>query len=122
MRILIESTEALTTLDGVRCRLWQGTTEDNTPCDVFVLRVASADPWAQEALARELTEPPRPREATLGDLATARLCERLALLEPVVEAARRAVNGQGVIKAAEWEALCRAVARLDGPAPGSTTV
>jgi hypothetical protein len=40
MRIMIESTDALTTIDGVPVRLWEGTTEDGIPCKVFVHRIA----------------------------------------------------------------------------------
>ena len=68
MNLLIESTGVITTLDGVPCRLWKGTLEDGTPCDVYVLRVGSADPHAQEQLARALAEMPPPREAALPDI------------------------------------------------------
>jgi len=66
MQILITATEQTTTLDGIPCRLWHGVTEGGHPCDVFVLRVGSADVHAQEELVRALREMPPPREVPLG--------------------------------------------------------
>ena len=43
MRITIESTEHLTTIDGVEVRLWEGVTEDGVRCKVFVHRLAVHD-------------------------------------------------------------------------------
>ncbi len=40
MRMTIEATDQLTTMDGVPVRLWEGTTEAGTPCKVFVHRIA----------------------------------------------------------------------------------
>jgi len=42
------------------------------------------------------------------------LRRRLAEAEVVIEAARRAVKGKGVISVAQWDALCEAVAEYDG--------
>jgi hypothetical protein len=40
MTITIEPTGHLVDLDGVQCRLWEGTTDQGVKCKVFVLRVA----------------------------------------------------------------------------------
>jgi hypothetical protein len=43
MKIIIESTDVTTRLDGVPVRLWEGTTEDGVPCKVFIHRIAVAN-------------------------------------------------------------------------------
>jgi hypothetical protein len=40
MKILMESTPHLATVDGIECRVWNGITENETQCFVFVHRVA----------------------------------------------------------------------------------
>ena len=62
MKLTIESTDTLTHIDGVPVRLWRGTTEAGNPVDLFIHRVASADPAAQAELSRELGEQPEPHE------------------------------------------------------------
>lgn len=60
MRIQIESTKEITTLDGVPCRVWRGTTERGIDCFVFVHRVAvhKADDGAEfEAELVEMDSP-----------------------------------------------------------------
>lgn len=42
MRILIESTDEIGTINGVECRKWLGKTDAGTPCFVFVPRIAVA--------------------------------------------------------------------------------
>lgn len=59
MKITIESTDTIATLDGVKCRLWHGVTEDGTPCAVFVHRIA-VDEAKQAAFDRELDEQREP--------------------------------------------------------------
>jgi hypothetical protein len=54
MRIIIESTDATTELDGVPVRLWEGTTQDGIPCKVFVHRLAVAPGEDASAFEREL--------------------------------------------------------------------
>jgi len=72
MRLTIESTPTITEIDGVPCRLWRGTTEGGRPVDVYVHRIGSADPRAQEELDRRLVEMPAvPRE--LADIERERL-------------------------------------------------
>lgn len=62
MRLVIESTETVTELDGVEVRLWEGTTETGRPVKVFVRRIAADDPAAQAELERELRESDEPGE------------------------------------------------------------
>jgi hypothetical protein len=57
MKITIESTDEIVTIDGVECRHWKGTTENGTPCEVFVHRIAVRDD-AKDAFDRELREKP----------------------------------------------------------------
>jgi hypothetical protein len=40
MKIQMESTEHVITVDGVECRVWNAVTENNTQCFVFVHRIA----------------------------------------------------------------------------------
>ena len=56
MKITITSTEKLTTVDGVRVRVWDGITERGSKCIVFVhlIAVANAEPSAE--FDRELAE------------------------------------------------------------------
>lgn len=39
MKITIESTNQLVSMDGVPVRVWEGVTEDGIPCYVFVHRL-----------------------------------------------------------------------------------
>jgi len=61
MRIMIESTDQLTRLDGVEVRLWEGITADGTPCMVFVHRIV-AHTGQHAAFERELAEQLPPAE------------------------------------------------------------
>jgi len=56
MKIAIESTDQITILDGIDCRVWEGVTEAGIACTVFVHRVAvdRRQDWA--AFDRELAE------------------------------------------------------------------
>ena len=40
MKILMESTEHIATLDGVECRVWNAVTENDIQCFIFVHRIA----------------------------------------------------------------------------------
>jgi hypothetical protein len=61
MRLQIEPTEIVTTLDGVECRVWNGISEHGAQCFVFVHRIAirAGEPGG-EALEAELdaVDPP----------------------------------------------------------------
>jgi hypothetical protein len=39
MKILMESTEHVVSIDGVECRVWNGVTENDTQCFVMVHRI-----------------------------------------------------------------------------------
>ncbi len=56
MKLTIEATDQVTSLDGVLARVWHGTTEAGTPCLVFVHRVAVRDDKDQAEFQRELAE------------------------------------------------------------------
>lgn len=57
VKITITSTNKLTTIEGVPCRIWEGVTERGVPCHVFVHRLAvqSVDNRCEE-FERELRE------------------------------------------------------------------
>ena len=63
MKILMESTEHVVTVDGVECRVWNAVTENNTQCFVFVHRIAVA----KDEDAAEFSEL-RERVGHLGDV------------------------------------------------------
>jgi hypothetical protein len=67
MKIMIESTDKLTEVPPVRigdppvpCRVWNGTTEDGTPCVVFVHRIAVHKDHDQRAFEQQLAEQLQP--------------------------------------------------------------
>jgi hypothetical protein len=40
MKIQMEATEHVVSIDGVECRIWNAVTDSNIPCFVFVHRIA----------------------------------------------------------------------------------
>ncbi len=67
MQIAIESTDFITRLDGVECRLWEGVTADGVKCKVFVHRVAVHKDQDATAFDQELAEQLQPgRYVPLG--------------------------------------------------------
>lgn len=56
MQITIESTDQVTRIGQVPVRVWNGVTEDGTPCKVFVHRLAVRDDQDTERFVRQLTE------------------------------------------------------------------
>ena len=62
MKIQIESTSAITEINGVAVRAWTGVTESGIPCIVFVHRIAVHKTAYAGDFERELQEqnPPRP--------------------------------------------------------------
>lgn len=64
MKITIESTASLTTINGVPVRLWEGVTENGVRCKVFVHRLAvhKDDDCAQ--FDRELQETQGPPQTS----------------------------------------------------------
>jgi len=67
MEIRIKPTDQVTRIDGVECRVWEGTTGRGIKCHVFVHRIAVHLSQSAEEFERELTEciPPRPRHVPL---------------------------------------------------------
>ena len=60
MKINIESTDKLTTIGGVRVRLWEGKTQAGAKCKVFVHRIAVHNDEDQSQFEKELTEQMQP--------------------------------------------------------------
>lgn len=56
MKLTIESTDQITTLDGVPARVWKGVTEAGVECVVFVHRIAVHRAADNDQFARELKE------------------------------------------------------------------
>lgn len=56
MKLTIEATDKLTHLDGVQVRVWNGVTEQGTPCLVFVHRIAVEEHQDTASFERELSE------------------------------------------------------------------
>lgn len=61
MELMIESTNTVTTVNGVPCRLWEGITPRGTPCKVFVHMIACRESDETE-FAKELEELKAPTE------------------------------------------------------------
>ncbi len=64
MKIIIQSTDKLTTMDGVPVRVWNGVTERGVRCFVFVHRLAVAADQDTAAFEAELKEQKEPIEIT----------------------------------------------------------
>ncbi len=62
MKILIESTDQLTRVNGVPVRVWEGTTEAGTPCVVFVHLLSARSDRDCSEFERELKEQLLPAE------------------------------------------------------------
>jgi hypothetical protein len=56
MQMTIESTEMVTHLDGVKCRVWKGVTPEGVDCHVFVHRIAVQAEADASSLESELQE------------------------------------------------------------------
>lgn len=56
MQIQIESTDQLTSLDGVPARVWKGVTAGGVECFVFVHRIAVAKQADSSQFEKELSE------------------------------------------------------------------
>jgi hypothetical protein len=65
MKISLESTDQVVSLNGVPARVWQGTTESGVSVQAFITRIAvdRADAAACEQVARELRETAPPTVA-----------------------------------------------------------
>lgn len=56
MKIIIESTEKLVTINGVPARVWEGHTESGIPVHAFVTRIAAPADADCSQFERELQE------------------------------------------------------------------
>jgi hypothetical protein len=56
MQIQIESTDQLTEMGGVSCRIWAGTTATGTPCFAFVFLIVERNDQDKGAFDAELAE------------------------------------------------------------------
>lgn len=56
MQIQIESTDQITVIGGVQCRVWKGTTASGIPCILFVHRIAVDRAEDSAEFDRELRE------------------------------------------------------------------
>lgn len=71
MRITLHSTDRLTTVDGARCRVWHGETEDGVQCVAFVTRVVVRAGDNRVRLDRELLERQAPPVAEVHEIVDA---------------------------------------------------
>lgn len=60
MRLTIERTDRLTSVDGVECRVWNGRTDDGVLCLVLVHRIVVREDNDCGAFEAALVERPRP--------------------------------------------------------------
>jgi hypothetical protein len=71
MQLLIESTDQLTTIDGVPVRVWKGRTDDNVECKVFIHRIAVHKSQDQALFQAVLLEQlPPGRQVPLSEVLT----------------------------------------------------
>jgi len=62
MKIQMEATEHVVSIDGVECRIWNAVTDSNIPCLVFVHRIAVRDEDDHEKFEQMLFTRPQPQE------------------------------------------------------------
>jgi len=60
VKITIEPTPQIITIEGHECRRWLGITDQGIRCDVFVRRLCVGRDQDCEAFERELREMPQP--------------------------------------------------------------
>lgn len=61
MKIELHSTGQIVELNGVLCRVWEGTTAAGVPVSAFIARVAIDRAHDARQFERELVETPQPR-------------------------------------------------------------
>lgn len=62
MHMNIESTNIITNIDGVPCRVWRGHTPAGRPIELYIHRIRGLHPGGEAELAEALSEQPRPME------------------------------------------------------------
>lgn len=70
MRITVESTDKIVTLNGVPARVWEGKTERGVPIHCFITRIAVHNDEDHSQFDAELKEQPAPKVA-LSDVVEA---------------------------------------------------
>jgi hypothetical protein len=68
MRIIIESTPHITTIEGVPVRHWTGVSEAGIRCDVFVRLLAVEKDQDTTEFDAELKTMPPPKSVSLGEI------------------------------------------------------
>jgi len=58
MKLTIANTDRIVRIDGIRCRIWEGTSEGGIPVIAFVATVAVHQSHDRMAFERELLECP----------------------------------------------------------------
>jgi hypothetical protein len=56
MEVQLTSTSKIVTLNGVECRVWEGTTKGGIPCHAYIPRIAAREHLNLEEFERDLTE------------------------------------------------------------------
>jgi hypothetical protein len=56
MKVTLESTSKIVTLNGVQCRIWEGTTESGVQMHAFVMLVAAKEGQDLTQFERELKQ------------------------------------------------------------------
>jgi len=56
MKITLESTSRVVTINGIPARLWQGTTANGIPCHAFITRIGVDRTLDATEFERDLTE------------------------------------------------------------------
>lgn len=56
MKMTLESTEQITEINGVKCRVWEGTSERGTKLFAFVAKIAVENGQDNSELVRDLQE------------------------------------------------------------------
>ncbi len=68
MKITIESTDDLVSIDGVEARLWNGTTSGGIRCHIYICKIGVHKDESQDEFQRELKEAYAPSEIVCLDI------------------------------------------------------
>ena len=76
MKLELHSTDRLVDVNGARCRVWHGVTEDGVECVAFITRVAVRADAGRTRLDEQLLEQPAPSSGPLHQAVDALLGDR----------------------------------------------
>jgi hypothetical protein len=65
MQMTIESTDMITEINGVSCRVWRGVTTKGIRCDLVIPMIRVREEADQRQFEKELRSLPAPHEATV---------------------------------------------------------